>query len=152
MRPVHHLHPLLRLVFVHHLHPLLVDDWHYLLLSLSAGGFVVQVQSLPSLAFVQNRLRQLGHQIVHLDEPGQQRMLLTVPLELLYLLRRRMIWHLSLLALRHQLSLRDLVLQLPDLGFQLLDHPLLVLRRGFLRRVLEPNFHQHYLLSIPVHH
>ena len=169
MRPVHHLHRLLRLVFVHHLHLLLVDDWHYLLLSLSADGFVVQVQnlavqqlqfvqirlcglSLPSLAFVQNRLRQLGHQIVHLDEPGQQRMLLTVPLELLYLLRRRMIWHLSLLALRHQLSLRDLVLQLPDLGFQLLDHPLLVLRRGFLRRVLEPNFHQHYLPQVPVHH
>ena len=81
---------------VHHLHRLLVGEWHYLLLSLWADGFVVLVQTLavqqlqfvqirlygqrlPLLAFVQIRQLQLGHRIVHLDEPGQRHLLLTVP-------------------------------------------------------------------------
>ena len=123
---------------VHHLHRLPLDEWHYLPLSLLADGFVVQVQNLavqqlqsvqirlrlPSLAFVQIRQRQLEHRIVHLDEPGQQHPLLTVPWGPWYLPRRRMISHQSLLAQHHQLSLLNLVLQL----LVLVHHPLLVRR------------------------
>ena len=180
MRPVHHLHRLLRPVFVHHLHRLLVGEWHYLLLSLWADGFVVLVQTLavqqlqfvqirlygqrlPLLAFVQIRQLQLGHRIVHLDEPGQRHLLLTVPWEPLYLLRRRTILHLSLLVLRQQLSLRDLVLQLLNLGFHLLGerryhlvdlaHHLLVLRRDYrVPETPQRDFHQHYLRLDPAHH
>ena len=152
MQPVHHLHRLPRQVLWtdrirRRVRPSIWDD-----LFPHLSYRLTELVFRQSEALEQTRQRQLGHRIVHLDEPGQQHPLLTVPLEPLYLPRRRMILHLSLLVLRHQLSLRDLVLQLPDLVLQLLDHPLLVLRRGFLRRVLAPNFHQHYLLSIPVHH
>jgi hypothetical protein len=91
---------------VHHQHLLPVDEWHYLQHFQLVADFVDLVgqvrtdfhqqsmnQQHQSEALKQNRQRQLGHQIVHLDEPDQPYRPLIVPLGPLYLLRRRMIWH-----------------------------------------------------------
>ena len=119
MRPVHHLHRLQRQVLWtdrirRRVRPSISDD-----LFPHLSYRLTELVFRQSEALEQTRQRQLEHRIVHLDEPDQRHPLLTVPLEPLYLPRRRMILHLSLLVLRQQLSLLGLVLQLLNLGFHL---------------------------------